>query len=68
MTTERSVTGSLPVGSFAEAQRFQLLTALGTSYAERLRDLERMWDFNDMVEELNPRIRRIAALLRARRE
>lgn len=68
MTAERSVTGSPPVGSFAEAQRFQLLMTLGTSYAERLRDLERMWDFNDMVEELNPRIRHIAALMRAQRK
>lgn len=68
MTATRSVTGSPPVGSFAEAERFQLLVALGTTYAERLRDLERMWDFNDMVEELNPHIRRIAVLMRAQRE
>jgi hypothetical protein len=52
------------VGSFAEAERFRLLVALTLSHAERLRDLEAMWDFNDMIETKNPRIRLIAERLR----
>ncbi len=68
MTATRSSTGSPPIGSFAEAAHFQLLVALRLSYAERLADLEAMWDFNDMIEKQNPHIGRIAALLRDRRD
>lgn len=67
MTATRSSTRSLSVGSFAEAAHFQLLVALRMTHAERLVDLEAMWDFNDMIEEQNPHIRRVAALVRARR-
>jgi hypothetical protein len=56
------------VGSFAEAARFQLLVSLGMTYADRLRDLEAMWDFNDMIEAQNPHVRRVVDLLRARRK
>jgi hypothetical protein len=56
------------VGSFAEAARFRLSIALGLSHRERLRDLESMWDFNDMIEARNPRVRHIAAVLRARHQ
>jgi hypothetical protein len=56
----------LPIGSFEEAARFRLLVALRLTAAERLRDLEAMWDFNEMVEAQNPRTRQIAERLRAR--
>jgi hypothetical protein len=65
MTSTRSNTGSPAIGSFREAQRFQLQVSLSITCAERLRDLEAMFDFNDMIEELNPHTRRAAALLRA---
>lgn len=57
-----------PVGSFVEAARFRLSIALELSYGERLRDLEAMWDFNEMLERRNPQLRVIAARLQARRE
>ena len=68
MTSSQSSVENPPVGSFAEAARFHLLVALGLSYADRLRDLEAMWDFNDMIEEQNPHVRRVVELLRARRK
>jgi hypothetical protein len=68
MTSPQSSSGSPPAGSFAEAARFQLVVALRMTYADRLRDLEAMWDFNDMIEEQNPRVRRVVELLRARRD
>ena len=68
MTSAKSSVENPPVGSFAEAARFQLRVALGMTYAERLRDLEAMWDFNDMIEEQNPHVRRVVELLRARRK
>jgi hypothetical protein len=56
------------MGSFAEATRFRLSIALGLSYTERLRDLDAMWDFNDVIERQNPRVQDIAARLREQRE
>ena len=67
MTSKRSSTGSARVGSFAEAERFKFLVTLRMTYAERLQELEGMCDFNDMIEEQNPRVRHIAELLRSRR-
>jgi hypothetical protein len=52
-TSTKSYVENQPVGSFAEAAGFPLV-ALGKSYADGLRDLEAMWDFNDMIEERNP--------------
>lgn len=53
-----------PIGSFEEASRFRLLQALSLTHLERLRDLEAMWDFNEMLERQNPKMREIAEKLR----
>jgi hypothetical protein len=53
---------------FAEARRFQLGLGLALTPAERLRELEAMLDFNDMVEARNPSIRWVAERLRTWRE
>jgi hypothetical protein len=49
---------------FAEARRFQLRVALALTPGERLRALEALLDFNDMVLARNPQIRRVAERLR----
>jgi hypothetical protein len=53
---------------FADARRFQLRVAMALTPAERLRALESLLDFNDMLLAHNPRTRRIAEQLRAWRE
>lgn len=58
------VTSTPPIGSFEEASRFRLLQALSLTHLERLRDLEAMWDFNEMLERKNPKMREIAEKLR----
>lgn len=61
-----AVAADPPVGSFEEATRFQLLVSLKLTHAERLQELEAMWDFNDMVEANNPSVRRVAERMRER--
>jgi hypothetical protein len=53
-----------PPGSFAAAELFQLRTALKSSYAQRLQDLQDMIDFNTEAEARNPSLRWAAEKLR----
>jgi hypothetical protein len=53
-----------PVGSFEEAELFRLRTALATTYAQKLKELEDMLAFNAEVEARNPHLRWIAEQLR----
>lgn len=53
--------------AFREAEDWRLRLQLRASYAERLRDLEELWDFNEMIWARNPRIRRIVERLRSDR-
>ncbi len=55
-----------PVGSYEEAVMFRLRTALTLTYAQRLKDLQDMLNFNAGAEEQNPRLRELAKRLRAR--
>ena len=52
------------IGSFAEAQIFQLRLGLALTPMQRLQDLESMIQFNADVEERNPAIKWAAAQLR----
>lgn len=49
--------------SFSAAERSRLELQLRATPAERLRDLEAMWDFNEVVWANNPRVLRIAERL-----
>ena len=46
-----------PPGSFEAAELLQLRMALKSTYAQRLRDLQEMVDFNAEAERRNPRLR-----------
>lgn len=50
-----------PVGNHEEAHQFQLRISLRLTPAERLRDLEAMWDFNDAAK-LDYGTRMVAAI------
>jgi hypothetical protein len=52
------------IGSFAEAQIFQLRLGLALTPAQRLQELESMIQFNADVEERNPAVKWAAAQLR----
>lgn len=51
-------------GSFEAAEHFQLKLALRASYAQRLRDLQEMIDFNSQAEAMNPRLKETSRRLR----
>lgn len=53
--------------SYADARECRLRLSLRATPLERLRDLEAMIDFNTTVEANNPRVRRMAEALSARR-
>lgn len=54
---------AVKLDGFSAAQRSRLELQLRATPAERLRDLEAMWDFNEVVWANNPRVLRIAERL-----
>jgi hypothetical protein len=53
-----------PVGSYEEAVLFRLRTALTLTYAQRLKDLQDMLEFNAEAQAHNPRLRALTEQLR----
>jgi hypothetical protein len=56
------------VGSYEEAVLFRLRTALALTYAQRLKDLQDMLEFNAAAEARNPRLRQLSERLRRMNE